>query len=129
MKLGKRLIWLAATTMMFAAVPAFGVGAQAASGCTLSAADCGLLDAATANVAKETSFVQDFEFNATITSAGKTMTVKAAGSGPFGVDTKANMKDPAKALDAITLQVDISGSADMPGSRRRRVIPGATDCR
>src|SRR5579864_8656096 len=115
MKLGKRLSLFAVTALMVGLVPVFGVHAQNASGCTLSASDCALLNAAAANLPKVTSFVQNFDFSLNLTNAGQTVNAKVSGSGPFGVDTSANMSDQTAALSAINLQLDLSGSVSAPG--------------
>ncbi len=112
MKLGKRLSLLAAAALMAGLVPAIGANAQATSGCTLSATDCQLLTDAAGNLAKESSFVQDFEFTVSIKGANGG-DINVTGTGPFGLVSGAtvNSSDPTAAFKAFQLQMDISGSS------------------
>jgi len=112
MKFGKRLSVIASIATVAWIVPAFSAQAQS-SGCTLAAADCQLITSATANIAKETSFVQTFTFKVDI-KGDSPVSIQASGTGPFSVDS--TQKDQAALIKSIQAQLDIKGSSAASGT-------------
>ena len=124
MKFGTRFSLIASVAMAAGLVPAMSAQAQGST-CTLAAADCQLISDASANVAKENSFVQTFTFKVDIQgSSPATLTV--TGSGPFAVDASANIKDQKAVINAIQMQLDLaaSGSTSAQSGKISIVIKG-----
>lgn len=119
MKSFKRLSLFLALVVVVGVLPAVSARAQAAC-FGLADADCKILSTADANLAKETSFNQEFTFSLKTDANGQNVNVSATGSGPFAVDAKAmssaTASDPTAALSGLKLQMDVQGSAKGNGS-------------
>lgn len=123
---------------LLVAIIAFGVstplGVRAQGACTLSAEDCALIEAVTANSDKHTKF--------TIESWALTASVTGMPSGDVNVDISGNgavdvsnfdpttMSDPAAALKNLVLALNIAsasvkvGAAEQKGDLEIRIVDG-----
>jgi len=116
-KFGKRFSLLAALTMATAVFPVLGARAQDKSGCSLSASDCALIAAAETNIAKETSFTQDFEFDTTTSVGLQNASLQVTGKGPLSHDATST-----DFLNAYQVQLDLSGARTGSGNDAKGTI-------